>query len=415
MPSLEDYFRALIRIRPPDEWPKLDVPRTGPLRDSPELREEQQRQPRTQVSFPPQSHRVAAGVVAVTVAAAGIAVAIRAFDRRLQTTSVGPAGARNGKIAFAGSTNSELGNYDIFAINPDGSGFEQLTDDPAAEFAPAWSPDGMRIAFARESGEDPGGELSTSIYVMNADGINVRRVTTGEGVQDTSPTWSPDGSMIAFSSNREGFSDIWVVRADGTGLRQLTDLSEQGVDSAGLPAWSPDGSVIAFRRSPLEASEEPELQGIWAVEVDSGELLELTSGPSILDEDPSWSPDGRRLAFSRKIRTGTSVYTAIYVANLDEGTEIPLTRGAGEPAWSPDGTRIAFDGGRSREEFGIYVMDADGSNIVKLPTPPELGTSPGTPDWQPLPLAPMPGPTVAPTAPGAPTPEAGIGQITGFS
>jgi hypothetical protein len=335
-------------------------------------------------------HRVQRSALVVVVLGAlagGLLTLVRVFGQIERVPPAAPS-LRNGKIAFVALTNpGQPENYDILAVNPDGTGIEQLTDDPAPEYDPAWSPDGTKIAFAREHVDDSGDQGSMGIYVMNAAGSDVKRITTGEGVHDRSPTWSPDGSMIAFSSNRKGFSDIWVVNADGTGLRQLTDLSEKGVDYASLPTWSPDGSVIAFRRSPLEPSGELEPQGIWLVDVGSGELVQLTEGP-ILDEPASWSPDGRHLAFSRKIRTETAVYTEVYVANLDDGREISLTRG-GDPAWSPDGTRIAFSGGHPRE-LGIYLMDADGSNVVRVPTPPELGSSPISSAWQPLPVSSSP-------------------------
>ena len=341
-------------------------------------------------------------VMAVLLFTVGVSYGLfKVFRPKSTPPPTSPLG--NGKIAFVGLSDPDgAGSNDIFAVNPDGSGPQQLTDDPAPDHSPAWSPDGTKIAFAREGRLDPGGEVSTSIYVMNADGSDVTRVTTEEGVHDASPSWSPDGSMIAFSSNRDGFSDIWAVSPNGTGLRRLTDLSTQGVDYASLPAWSPDGSAIAFRRSPMEPSGELKPQGIWSVEVDTGELRQLTRGP-ILDEDASWSPDGRRMAFSRKIWTGSSAYTDVYVADLDEGTEVPLARG-GDPSWSPDGTRIAFSGGRSREEHGIYIMDADGSDLVQVPTPTVLGYSPISPAWQPLPPAPRPSPSVAMGAPGVPTP-----------
>ena len=355
--------------------------------------------------------------VVVLVGTAGVSYALLKVFRPEPTRPAAPP-LRNGMIAFVASTSpGQPGNYDIFAVNPDGTGVEHLTDDPAPDYSPAWSPDGTQIAFARERRHNPGGDASTSIYVMNADGEGETRVTTEEGVHDGSPSWSPDGSMIAFSSNREGFSDIWVVNSDGTGLRRLTDLSQKGVDYAGLPAWSPDGSVIAFRRSPLEPSGELQPQGIWGVDVGSGELLQLTSGP-ILDEDASWAPDGQRIAFSRKIWTGSEVYTDVYVANLDEGTETTLTRG-GDPAWSPDGTRIAFSGGRHRPEFGIYIMDTDGSDVIQIATPPELGSSPISPTWQPLPRGESEGadPSRPPSTPtvsgrGFPSPQSQVGEVT---
>jgi len=139
------------------------------------------------------------------------------------------------KIAFA----SNRGNYDVFVMNADGSGQTSLTNNVEDDFDPAWSPDGKRIAFVTS----PRGVVF-EIFVMNADGSGQRNLTDDPTHADTGPSWSPDGRKIAFTTNRGigGCSDIFVMDADGGSLRNLTN--DRAADSS--PTWSPDGRRIAY-------------------------------------------------------------------------------------------------------------------------------------------------------------------------
>jgi TolB protein len=196
-----------------------------------------------------------------------------------------------------------------------------LTDLPTSQFHPAWSPDGSRIAFDAQSGEgemqfhvmdEDGSNLQASrkvrsgttslpgrpmelgsrssanrdgndeIYVMNADGSGQARLTTDVDM-DLSPTWSPDGSRIAFQSNRDGFNRIYVMGADGSGVIGLTD--SEGFD----PAWSADGTRIAFAGT---RDGNPE---IHVVNAKGSISTRLTHDPSH-DWNPTWSPDDSGIA-----------------------------------------------------------------------------------------------------------------------
>lgn len=131
---------------------------------------------------------------------------------------------------------------------------------------------------------------------MNADGSEKTRLTSttqpdpfSPYVQETWPTWSPDGTMIAYTSNAEDiFQDIWVMNADGTNQTRLT--VNEAFDA--FPEWSPDGTKIAF------TSDREEVDDIWVMDVDGSDPLRLTSGQGV-DERPDWSPDGTRIVFSR--------------------------------------------------------------------------------------------------------------------
>jgi dipeptidyl aminopeptidase/acylaminoacyl peptidase len=134
--------------------------------------------------------------------------------------------AVRGQIAFVSKPG---GQADIFVTNADGTGRRRLTNNPAKDIGPTWSPDGTKIAFI--SDRDRAGDFE--IYVMNADGSGVKRLTDAPGSSGF-PAWSPDGSKIAFASDRAGDFEIYVMIADGTGVRRLTN--DPAADLG--PAWS---------------------------------------------------------------------------------------------------------------------------------------------------------------------------------
>ena len=220
----------------------------------------------------------------------------------------------------------------------------RLTYDEAFDSFPAWSPDGRRIAF------DSDRDGNSEVYVMNADGSGVTRLTYNDAF-DVFPAWSPDGRRIAFDSDRDGNLEIYVMNADGTGVTRLT-YNNAG---DGFPDWSPDGRRIAFGTG---------RDGNPAIYVmDASGVTRLTQNDA-LDVAPAWSPDGRRIAFASE-RDGN---LEIYVMNADGSGVIRLTyNGARDlaPDWSPDGRRIAFHSNREGN-WEIYAMNADGSGLTRL-------------------------------------------------
>ena len=231
-----------------------------------------------------------------------------------------PDGSRVAFDFFDGQT------VQIGTINPDATGFVQLTtDENAFHGEPAWSPDGTRIAIESDAGNFPAGE---GIYIIDAStGTVLSRVSANPfGFFDTNPRWSPDGNWIVFTRARhfapsrnfhafEGVNALFLVHPDGTGLRQLT---KWGLNAA-LPDWSPDGSTIVFVNT---------------------EFLPIASDLFTIHPDGS----GLTLLLKSAARTGV-----------------------GNPRWSPDGTKIIFAGGISPGLIGLWTVNSDGSDAAEIP------------------------------------------------
>jgi len=239
------------------------------------------------------------------------------------------------------------GNREIYVMNTDGSGQTNLTNNPADDWGPSWSPDGRLVFVSDRDG-------NREIYVMNADGSGVTRLTNNLA-HDQDPSWSPDGGHIAFKSERDGKEEIYVMNADGSGQTRLTD---NPADDWG-PSWSPDGRRIAFISNRAGNYE------IYVMNADGSGVTRLTNNPAD-DLFSPWSPDGERIAFT---------YTEdweIYVMNADGSGQTRLTNNPASdwgPSWSPDGSRIAFVSYRDGNDE-IYIMNADGSEQTNLTNNP---------------------------------------------
>ena len=254
-----------------------------------------------------------------------------------------------GRIAF---TSNRDGNDEIYVMNADGTGVTRLTNNPASDQQPAWSPDGSRIAFTSNRG---GG---FDIYVMNVDGTGVTRLTTTTTYAGSSrPSWC--GHRIAFESDAylQPFPDIFAMNEDGTGITRLT------IDNASFdrqPSWSPACDRLAFTKDPMGNVE------IYTMNADGTGATRITNSLGS-DRDPAWSPDGTRIAFA-STRDDMMMYHEIYVINANGTGVVRLTDSSGSnsrPAWSADGSRLVFVSNRDGDDE-IYVVNADGTGVTPL-------------------------------------------------
>ena len=243
------------------------------------------------------------------------------------------------RIAFTAGRDD---NLEIYLMKADGSQQTRMTRYSGMDWGPAWSPDGSKIAFYSERG----------LMVMDAAGSRQKRLIRQAGDRLSAPSWSPDGTKIAFVSGQDGNAEIYVINADGSNSVNLTQHPGQDYDVS----WSPDGKTIAFT-SRREGNSE-----IYVMNADGSQQIRLTHEPGS-DYSPSWSPDGGQIAFTSDRDGGWD----IYVMNADGSNVTQLTTGGVSwfPVWSPDGLKIAFNS-LSRGWDDIFVMDTDGSNIVHL-------------------------------------------------
>ena len=213
-----------------------------------------------------------------------------------------------------------------------------------------------RLAFER--GHD--------IYAVNADGSGLANLSNDPAWED-GPAWSPDGTRLAFRSFRNGYEEIWVAKADGSGPVNVTNNvqrpdRESEIFSDVAIAWSPDGNRIAYPRH--HHAVECCSSQVAVVDVASGSTVFETLGDAF-DWDPQWSPDGAQIAFTRTTYAAGGVTSFVYLVASD-GTALARlipndTESENHPRWSPDGTRLAY---LSNDD--LYVVNVDGSGQVNL-------------------------------------------------
>ena len=231
----------------------------------------------------------------------------------------------------------------IYRINVDGTGLTKLTSEGSHNDA-AWSPEGKRIAFTRFAS----GSQSSDVYLMNADGSNVVRRTTGG--QYYSVTWSPDGRSLTVDAPSGGDSlNVLTMSADGNGLPTVL------ITNAGSPSWSPDGKQIAYSHGTAyyDASQ------IYVSNADGTGARRATPDFSGWNWNAAWSPDGKKLSFTRCLST-----CGIYAMELSSSvlTLVPSAAGSQEAEWSPDGSWLALTLYGGNTSPSIHYLPASGGN-----------------------------------------------------
>jgi TolB protein len=232
----------------------------------------------------------------------------------------------------------------VWLIRPDGTGEFNLTGPLTNSFAeaPVWSPDGSLIAFDGL----PGPDVLRDIYLVTVnDEPQQWQLTTLAGY-DCYPSFSPDGELIVYMSERDKNRDLFIMDIEGNDIIQLTDGPAHDYE----PAWSPDGEKIAF------ASRRDGNSEIYVMDADGSNVVRLTDDLS-LDWRPAWSPDGEWIAFE-SWRSGKS---DIYMMRADGSDLRQLTTSPaedGHPSFSPDGRFIVFHSQRTGN-YQLFILEVD--------------------------------------------------------
>jgi Tol biopolymer transport system component len=287
----------------------------------------------------------------------------------------------NGYLSYTSNADS---TFSIHGIMEDGTEQHQITHAKELDAHSSWIPDGSHLVFSRSVNGN------YDIYMAKADGSNIKRLTT-DTAYDLVPSFSPDGKKIVFESNRTGIYQIFSMDTNGEQQTQLT-FSGAGTTNYG-GKYSPDGKSIAFASSrDNDTSVHIKYNDIYLMNTDGSNVKRLTTNMNN-EAGRAWSPDGKRMVFSAVIDS----VAQLFVMNADgtnqtqithskgnphpfsPGALFPVFRGEVTPSWSPDGKRIAFASDRDLD-YQIYTINPDGTNPKQITKTKGYQLSTG---WQP--------------------------------
>jgi Tol biopolymer transport system component len=360
MSDLKERMQSLDLLDPPELWHRVGA---------------------RHVELPREPRRGKVVAAVMLLAALAIAVLVRLSYRDSASEPIRPGPRPNGPIYFVSEADRITGSVGFYVVNEDGTGFKKLPAPTRSFGQMAVSPDGNHVAFATG-----GFDVTSDVFIMRSDGTNVRRLTSDEptgflrGAHDNAPAWSPDGKRLAFASTRccdkpgsMGNRALYVMRADGSGAKQITD----GAIHVWEIAWAPDGKSIAFTG----------LSGpIYLVEPDGSNLRTIGGVDGRFIKDLAWSPDGTQIVYATEGRDpeGPTKWGSvpqdyqIRTINRDGTGETTIYRCDGlcrfsgyGVEWSPDGKRIAFLFGRVHGvgiDWFIGLVAPDGSGFRFLQT-----------------------------------------------
>jgi TolB protein len=278
-------------------------------------------------------------------------------DPAVQVTPIATAQPRpterlraTGQIAF---TSNRSGNYEIYVMNADGSNVRRLTDSAAndGQYGLTWTRDTKQIVFS----SDRWTKNNFQLFIMDSDGANVHLLAKTACCY---PSYSPDGKRIAYASRVNGEWEIFSADADGSNPVNLTKSKAKDLQ----PSWSPNGRYIAFT-----SQRDHEWEEIYVMNADGSGQRRLTINDT-LDDSPSWSPDSQRIVYTSYTGKGHE----IFAMNIDGSRPRQLTENNvndHNPAFSPDGRYIVLvqsPGLGGNPDFQIAVMNADGSNLQQI-------------------------------------------------
>jgi Tol biopolymer transport system component len=284
----------------------------------------------------------------------------------IERTPNGP--AANGRLVFSAPA---AGGLDVFSVSSDGTDLRSLTRTSGHEFSPAVSPDGRKIAYVRD------GAGFTQVFVMNADGSRPRPLTPiSSGSEFRNPVWSPDSRQIVFAARVASADDInpdfdlYVMSSNGRNLRRLLGGPGESADDH-QPSWSPDGTRIAFTRGITVPGR------IMTAKADGSDVQEFAiCGLGCVN--PAWAPDNSAIAYETagrlEVKTGNQ---------LPQVLAINLRTLAGGPAWAPDASKLVYPG-----TFGegaaprLLVVNRDGTGHAPIITGAD--TAEQDPAWGPM-------------------------------
>jgi TolB protein len=269
---------------------------------------------------------------------------------------VGEQGIASTKIAF--STGNRM-KKEIALIDYDGYNFHKLTDTGALNLSPTWSPSGDYLLFTSYVSGNP------DLIKMSMENGKLDWISKKKGL-NSAPAWSPDRDKVALTFSANGNADIYTMNAEGRNWQRLTQ--SPAIDSS--PSWSPTGNQIAFTS---DRSGNPQ---IYIMDSEGGSVMRLTF-QGTYNDSPTWSPRGDRIAFVSREEGRFQIYTV----NVNGENLQRVTDGIGNnenPSWSPNGLKLAFASDRTGS-WNIYAINWDGTDLRKV-TPSGESV---TPEWSP--------------------------------